>query len=199
MPGKNPETIGASPRPQSWQKTIRDADRKRLAGLWTAWTRALAQADGAGRMPQVTALGALADADAARAAPAPPPGRYRCRTVKIGIRDDGTRLPAGAVAAPVLMASGYAPCTITAQAGLLWFEQTGGAQRIAGKLYPDGDRQVFLGAMALAGESGVRSYGTDRDRDQVGVLRAFADQRWRLELPWPMWQSNLAIIEIAPA
>lgn len=194
--GTKPQVAEAPPRAQGWQNVIRDSDRRRLAGLWSAWTRSLAQAETAGQLQRVAALGDMAVPDAARPAPAPRPGAYRCRTVRIGIRDSDAALRAVAGTAPVMLASGFLPCTIAARAGRLWFEQGIGLQRVAGTLYPDGDRQVFLGSMALAGEAGFRSYGADPDRDQVGVLRAFGDRRWRLELPWPMWQSNLAIIEI---
>ena len=35
-------------RARSWQEQITEVDRKRLAGLWAAWTRALNQATAAG-------------------------------------------------------------------------------------------------------------------------------------------------------
>ncbi|MFZ4690321.1 MAG: DUF4893 domain-containing protein [Polymorphobacter sp.] len=179
-------------RAQSWQENIQERDRKRLAGLWSAWNRSLNEAAKAGDGAKVAALGDMAVPDAARAAPPPVPGSYRCRTIKLGVRDDGTKR----ADAPAMDIAAFAPCTITARAGLLWFEQEAGAQRIAGTLYPDDDRLVFLGSKALAGEMGVMAYGADASRDQVGVLRAYADGRWRLELPWPMWQSNLEIVEI---
>ncbi len=184
----------ATPRSQSWQENITGPDRKRLAGLWNAWTRSLNQAANAGQGAAIAALGPMAIVDAPGAGPPPPPGNYRCRSIKLGIRDDGAPRPD----APALEMSQVFPCGITARAGLLWFEQGTGPQRIGGALYPDGDRMVFLGAKALAGEMGIMAYGSDAARDQVGVLRAIGDGRWRLELPWPMWQSNLEIIEIMP-
>jgi hypothetical protein len=185
------QTASAKP-PPPWQKVIREPDRKRLAGLWSAWTRSLNEAENAGMAPRVAALGDMAVADAAHPGPVPTAGNFQCRRVKLGQRDDGTNREPG----PAMTAMATAPCTITERGGLLWFEQASGGQRIAGTLYPDGDRQVFLGSMALAGETGVRPYGADGDRDQVGVLRNIGEGRWRLELPWPMWQSNLDVIEI---
>jgi hypothetical protein len=177
----------------SWQEQINESDRKRLAGLYAAWTRSLNQAADSGHRDAVAALADLTLPDAARPGPPPAPGVYRCRTIKMGARTDGGRT------APTAMGTGdFAPCTITAKGSLLWFEQAGGAQRVGGTLYPDGDRMVFLGSKALNGEMGVMAYGSDASRDQVGVLRSFGDARWRLELPWPMWQSNLEIIEILP-
>lgn len=177
----------------SWQQQINESDRKRLALLWSAWTRSLNEAADAGHKADIAAMGDLVVADAARPGPPPTPGTYRCRTIKMGTRVDGGRM------APVAMDEGaFAPCTITARGSLLWFEQASAAQRIGGTLYPDGDRLIFLGSKALQGEMGIMAYGSDASRDQVGVLRPYGDARWRLELPWPMWQSNLEIIEILP-
>lgn len=193
--GSSPKApSSATVRALSWQEHISAPDRKRLASLWGAWTRSLNEAGKSGQGDAVTALGDIAVPDAARAASPPPPGQYRCRSVKLGVRDEG----APRANAPAMDVSAVFPCAITEKAGLLWFEQAGGAQRIGGTLYPDGDRMVFLGSKALAGEMGVMAYGADASRDQVGVLRAYGDKRWRLELPWPMWQSNLEIIEILP-
>ncbi len=190
--GTPPEPVLAKPA-ASWHATIRDADRKRLAGLWSAWTRSLHQAHAAGEGAQVTALGVLGDPEAARPAPPPAPGNYRCRNIKIG-KHEG--VPA---TVPAFVATGFLPCTVTALGQQLWFEQVNGMQRIGGTLFADGDRMIFLGAMALTGEGAMMRYGLDPDRDQVGVLRAVGDHHWRLELPWPNWQANLEVIEILPA
>lgn len=190
--GGKPGVEAVAAPPPAWQKQIRDDDRKRLAGLWGAWTRSMAQVDAAGMQPMVAALGPMAMPDAAQPAAPPSAGRYRCRAVRLGSRDE----PAGRRRVPTVVADPFGPCTIARRGALLWFEQDRGAQRVAGALYPDGDRQVFLGSLALAGETGVMAYGADGERDQVGVLRSVGPGRWRLELPWPMWQSNLEIIEI---
>lgn len=181
--------------PVPWQKIIRDDDRKRLAGLWGAWTRALNEADKAGERAGLTALGEIVVPDAARPAPLPVPGAYRCRVIKLGSLDDGSkRAPS-----PPLIVGDFVPCEIADRAGVMRFEIEHGVQRIAGTLYPDGERQIFLGSLGLVGEAGIMDYGADSDRDQLGVLRPIGDRRWRLELPWPKWQSNLVVIEILPA
>jgi hypothetical protein len=130
-------------------------------------------------------------ADAANPGPLPVPGDYQCRTLKLGVRSDAPPL------APALAMSDAVPCRISARGSLLWFEQLSGPQRIGGMLYPDDDRQVFLGSKSLAGEMRMMAYAADAARDQVGVLRALGPGRWRLELPWPNWQSNLEVIEIS--
>lgn len=178
-------------RAQNWQEQITEPDRKRLAGLWAAWTRALNQAVDGGGATALAAAGPLAVADAAKPGAVPVPGDYQCRTLKLGVRSDAPPL------APALAMTDTVPCRISARGSLLWFEQLSGPQRIGGTLYPDDDRQVFLGSKSLAGEMRMMAYAADAARDQVGVLRALGPGRWRLELPWPNWQSNLEVIEIS--
>jgi hypothetical protein len=192
--------------PPTWQTVIDAPDRKRLAKLWQAWTRALADADRAGQAAALTALGPAVVPDAATmnrnasdpmtppiGDPLPGPGAYRCRMINLGARADGVATPV-----PVMVgATPFAPCRIEMRDDGLWFEQDSGpVQRLGGRLYADGARMVFLGTTALAGEMGVMAYGVDPQRNAVGALRAIGDGRWRLELPWPNWQSNLGIVEI---
>lgn len=189
--GGRPDVASASDlRARSWQEQITEVDRKRLAGLWAAWTRALNQATAAGETAALAAAGPLAVADAAVAGVAPSPGEYQCRTLKLGVRSDA---PA---TAPAFSLASVQPCRISARGSLLWFEQLAGQQRIGGTLYTDDDRMVFLGSKSLAGEMRVIVYAADAARDQVGVLHILGPGRWRLELPWPNWQSNLEVIEI---
>jgi hypothetical protein len=187
------------PRPPPWQTVILPDDRQRLAALWDAWTRALATADKAGDAPALAALAPLADPKAAVSGDLPGPGVYTCRSLRIGTRADAM-LPS-APTGPAMLITEPALCTISKRGKLLWFEEGEGLQRVGGQLYPDagrtdGDRLVFLGSMALPGERGFMRYGADADRDQVGVIRPLAPGVWRLELPWPRWQSDLQVIEI---
>lgn len=187
------------PRPPPWQTVILPDDRQRLAALWDAWTRALATADKAGDSAALAALSPLADPKAAVSGALPGPGVYRCRSLRVGTRADAM-LPT-APTGPAMLIMPPALCTISKRGKLLWFEQGEGVQRVGGQLYPDegrtdGDRLVFLGSMALPGESGFMRYGADADRDQVGVIRPLAPGLWRLELPWPRWQSDLQVVEI---
>jgi hypothetical protein len=43
------------------------------------------------------------------------------------------------------------------------------------------------------------AYNADAERNQVGVMRRLGPARWRLELPWPKWESTLDLIDIVPA
>jgi hypothetical protein len=213
---------GAAAGAPGWQAMITGADRRRLARLWEAWTRSLTQVAAAGEDAALAALGPLAIADSATinrdasdtmapaiAGPLPQPGRFRCRMVKLGQRAiagagvttpgaDGA--PAINPAVPVVSAGAPVPCRIEQRNTGLWFEidAAGQPQRLGGRLFADGDRMVFLGTTALAGEMGILAYGADPERDAVGALRALGPGHWRLELPWPAWQANLALVEILP-
>jgi hypothetical protein len=188
-----------SSKPPPWQLEILQPDRRRLAALWDAWTRALATADKAGDTAALAALGPLVDPKAAVPGPLPGPGVYNCRSIRIGVRTDD--LMPDAPRGPAMLKAEPSLCTISKRGKLLWFEQAEGTQRVGGHLFADdnrldGQRLVFLGSMALPGEGGFMRYGADADRDQVGVIRPLGPGLWRLELPWPMWQSDLQVIEI---
>lgn len=176
--------------PQPWKRVITDADRQRLAGLWRAWTTARAQVTAAGHAEAWEKHAPLTDPAAAMGEGAPPPGRYRCRTVKLGTRNPGM---------PVWSMTDDYPCRFEATEHGLRFVREGGAQRTAGMLFPDGVRQVYLGALSLGSERGSFAYNADAERNQVGVLRRLGEARWRLELPWPRWESTLDVIDIVPA
>ncbi len=213
-PGLHLAADAALAAPQSWRTVVTADDRKRLARLWEAWTRALADADRAGQTAALAAVGPAVVPDAATmnrnaadpmtppvAGRLPGPGAYRCRLITLGARGDGVATPV-----PVMVdAAPFTPCRIEARGSGLWFEQAAGPDRrpdnrldsrLGGWLYVDGARLVFLGTTALAGETGIMAYGADPQRNAVGALRAIDDGRWRLELPWPNWQSNLNIVEI---
>jgi hypothetical protein len=201
--------LGATPllaaKPgRNWQDAAAGADRKRLARLWEAWTGALADVAAHGETPALTALGPVAVPDAGTmhanpddriASPAkgplPGPGAYLCRTIRLGQQENGAQ-------ASRVQAGEPQPCRIDIQDTGLWFEQEAGSNRLAGRLYADGDRLVFLGATALRGEMGVMPYRADPERNAVGALRALGPAHWRLELPWPSWQSTLDLVEITP-
>ncbi|GGI85633.1 hypothetical protein GCM10007973_22710 [Polymorphobacter multimanifer] len=195
--------VAAQPAATSWQGRIQAEDRTRMAGLWRAWTRSLADIDAAGGREALAALGPVAippvePLPGRRTVVAsdtlPPPGEYECRTIRMGTRDDGW--PRDGVLP--LQVGDWGACAVGASHKHAPFAlgMSEGAQQLSGGLWPDGDRMVFLGALALAGEPGQRAYGDDPDRDHLGVLRALGPDHWRLELPWPRWQSNLLLVEM---
>ena len=182
------QPLHAEPRP--WRQVITAPDRKRLAGLWKTWQLTKTQVADAGHAAEWTALGDLVEPLAATDFTPPPPGQYRCRTVKLGTRSPGM---------PVWAMSDTTPCRIDVDGENLRFADGGGIQRTAGLLYPDGERMVYLGALTLGAEPGRFKYRRDGERDQVGVLHRIGAARWRLELPSPKWESTLDVIDIVPS
>jgi hypothetical protein len=176
----------------SWRNAATSADRKRIHDWREAWTRALAEAR-ADHSAEIDKEGVLLDPDSGLAGAAPPPGDYRCRTIKLGARGQGmlTYVDYPAFA-----------CRIgAAEAGnSMSFTKTGGSQRPVGRLFPDtARRMVFLGTLQLADERGVLRYGLDSERDLAGTLERIGARRWRLTLPLPRFESLLDVIEIVPA
>jgi hypothetical protein len=176
-----------------WQAAIQEPDRNRLMRLDDAWQKALGQALRDGHESELRALGNLPDPDTALRDPLPPVGNYRCRTIKLGARDDGPGLS--------YVAYGWFNCKVerTPRGGLK-LSKTSGSQRQTGLMFPDSERRgVFLGAMALGDEPPARAYGLNADRDVVGVIERIGAARWRLVQPWPRYESNLDLLEIVPA
>ncbi|MQA92802.1 MAG: DUF4893 domain-containing protein [Gemmatimonas sp.] len=188
--GPTPAPPSGGATASAWTAAIVPEDQDRLRRLPEAWSTALAQARDAGYGPELAALGALGDPGATLPDPEPPPGRYRCRTVKVG--SQSALLP--------FVAYAWFDCEITRSAGGLRLDKVTGSQRQQGTLYPDTDhRLVFLGGLALGSdEAQAPSYGADRDRNVVGVMERFAPERWRLVQPWPRFESNLDLLEIEP-
>ena len=177
---------------QAWRDVATQDDHDRLRRVRAAWTKAIGQARAAGHSADLAALGGMVDPDLALDGVTPPPGRYRCSTVKIGAKTPGML---DYVAYPAF------DCVIRVDgAGRLRFEKTGGSQRPKGILWADDARRIiFLGTMELGDEQAPMPYGSDQARDLAGILEKVGPARWRLALPWPHWESNLDLIELVPS
>lgn len=176
-----------------WKTVASADDQDRLARLNDAWKQALREANnefGA----QLDALGMLSVQDAALATPPlePGPGRYRCRTIKVGsLNGDGLKY----VAYP------WFTCTVDlTPGGDLILTKTTGSQRTKGLIYPDSEnpgRLIYVGAQAWGDtETTFPAYGAQPERDQVGVIERIGNGRWRMVVPWPKQESKLDILEI---
>ena len=177
---------------RDWRGIVTASDRDRYSRRDAAWSLALQQARRQPGSGDLTGLGDLIDPRAARSSVAPPPGDYRCRTVKLGSQggEDGLGY---------VVYSWFA-CRIEATPRGLKFSKQTGSQRPGGLLFPESDRQmVMLGSLALAEEPPANSYGQRPDRDLIAVLERIGDRRWRLVIPWPQVESNLDLIELVPA
>jgi hypothetical protein len=183
----------SSVRPAAnWRNVATSADRKRIHDWREAWTKALAEAR-TDHAADIGREGTLLDPDSGLAGAAPPPGDYRCRTIKLGSRGEGML--------DYVDYAGFACRIGPAESGnSMVFAKTGGSQRPVGRLFPDtARRMVFLGTLQLADERGVLRYGHDRERDLAGLVERIGPRRWRMILPFPRFESLLDVIEIVPA
>ena len=182
--------VGPAPKSDLWKQVATDADEDRLSRLDAAWSSALADAakTAAG---EIRREGALLQAGAALPRPAPTPGSYNCRLIKLG------------KATPKSKAyESFKPffCYVEVEGDLLTIVKQTGSQRPAGRLWEDDDstRLIFLGSLALGSEDQPLAYGDDPKRDMAGVLQRIAPFRWRLVIPWPQSTSKLDVFELTP-
>ena len=182
--------VGPAPKSDLWKQVATDADEDRLSRLDAAWSSALADAAKAAA-GEIRREGALLQARAALPRPAPTPGSYNCRLIKLG------------KAAPKSKAyESFKPffCYVEVEGDLLTIVKQTGSQRPAGRLWEDDDstRLIFLGSLALGSEDQPLAYGDDPKRDMAGVLQRIAPFRWRLVIPWPQSTSKLDVFELTP-
>jgi hypothetical protein len=174
-----------------WRALATRDDRRRLRDWRKSWVKALGEARPTHRA-EVEAAGPLLDPDAALTEPAPPPGDYRCRIVKLG--GQGTSN---------LRYVGYPffRCRIEAgPSGTLAFARLDGSQRPVGRIFPDTSRRmIFLGTLQLGDEVGALRYGHDQARDLAGLVERVGPRRWRLAFPKPHFESTFDVMELVPA
>ncbi|MFM9979099.1 MAG: DUF4893 domain-containing protein [Sphingomonadaceae bacterium] len=183
-----PETVLS----KDWKSVIKPADSVRLTTLPAIWATALAEARNDRFSTAVEAEGALLDPDAALVRVAPPPGRYRCRIVRIG--------QAAARSGPSFARFKPYFCYIEAEGDLLTFVKGTGTKRPGGRLWAESEtRLVFLGAVAERDRDPPPPYGADARRDRAGVLERIGEFRWRLTLPGRAPDdARLEMIELIP-
>lgn len=182
-------TTQASSQARSWQAIATDGDRQRLRDWRTAFAKALEQARAGGHAADIAREGKLLDPDAAIGGVPIPNGDYRCRTVKVGAKDER-----------LLNFIAYPPFRCRIEEGKLQrFSKLTGSQRPVGRIYPaDSLRQIFLGTMVLGDETRAYQYGRDHDRDLAGWVERIDDKRWRMIFPYPHYESTLDVIELIP-
>jgi hypothetical protein len=174
-----------------WRRVATASDRARLRDWRTAFTRALEQARKAGHSAEIQAEGRLLEPDAALGPVPIPNGNYKCRVIKVGAKSEGLL---DYIAYPAF------DCRIEQQGALHSFTKLTGSQRHAGLIFPDSPlRQAFLGTLVLGDETRAMQYGRDPDRDLAGWVERIGDNRWRLVLPYPRYESTLDVVELIPA
>jgi len=173
-----------------WEGVATDADEQKISRLGVAWQEALHDARRSSGK-EIDSEGALLRSDAGLPRPAPTPGSYNCRLIKLG--RVGTKGPAFERFKPFF-------CYVEVEGDLLTIVKQTGSQRPAGRLWEDDkpERLIFLGSLALGDEEQPLAYGEDPKRDMAGVLERIAPFRWRLVIPWPQSNSKLDVFELTP-
>lgn len=190
-PGARPIVqVEAPPKSDAWKKIMTAADQDRLARLDSAWQQALTEA-GKSFAAEIKKEGALLKPHAGLARPAPTPGSYNCRLIKLGQATPKTRAY-----------ESFKPffCYVEIEGDQLTIVKQTGSQRPAGRLWEDDNpnRMIFLGSLALGNEDQPLAYGDDPKRDMAGVFERIAPFRWRLVIPWPQSTSKLDVFELTP-
>ena len=185
-------TIAVEPplKADVWMPIATAADKSRISRIGLAWQSALADARPrfAG---EIRKEGALLEPRAAQPRPAPTPGSYNCRLIKLGKAT--AKAPAFERFKPFF-------CYVQVEENLLTIVKQTGSQRPAGRLWEDDnpERLIFLGSLALGDEQQPLAYGDDPKRDMAGVLERIGPFRWRLVIPWPQSTSKLDVFELTP-
>jgi hypothetical protein len=198
----NLEPVKTEPRPaptvvveppaksEAWTRIATESDESRISRLDIAWQSALADARRSAAR-EIRKEGELLRARAALPRPAPTPGSYNCRLIKLG-----RTKPKG----PAFESFKPFFCYVQVEDEVLTIVKQTGSQRPAGRLYEDDnpERLVFLGSLALGDGQQPVAYGDDPKRDMAGVLERIAPFRWRLVIPWPQSISKLDVFELTP-
>lgn len=166
-----------------WRAVAKTDDAALIDTLDEHWRDALAAVRGRWARARDDE-GALLDPQAAQGFPAPSPGSYVCRVVRLS--------PGGRV-------TGFRPwtCHIGNDNDLLSFTKEGGSDRPAGWIWKDSEtRLVFLGAMVEGGET--PAYGEAGGRSLIGAVERVGDFRWRVVLPPQGGEESLDVIELVP-
>jgi hypothetical protein len=181
--------VAEAPVPE-WMGIATPADAAKLARIEEAWSAGLAQMRAARMRRVLDTEGELLDPDGALPRPAPPPGSYHCRVLRIGGEGRGRAFTA------------FRPffCHVADAGENLAFTKQTGSDRPGGYLYPDerGDRLIFLGGAAI-GEGPPPAYGEDPARDLIGTVERVGPFRWRMVMPYPRSGAKLEVMELVPA
>ncbi len=174
----------------AWRRLATDSDEDRIGRLSSAWQQALTEA-GKSFLSDIRKEGALLKPGGALPRPAPTPGSYNCRLIKLGQATPKTRAY-----------ESFKPffCYVEVEGDLLTIVKQTGSQRPAGRLWQDDnpDRLIFLGSLALGDQEQPLAYGDDTKRNMAGVFERVGPFRWRLVIPWPQSTSKLDVFELTP-
>ncbi|MVS99204.1 DUF4893 domain-containing protein [Devosia marina] len=159
-------------------------DGDRMTGFEAARSRGLAEAllsDNAADRALVSTLFALGETPISQM----PDGNYRCRTIKLG----------GLL--PLTTYTQFA-CTVSNDGARI--EKLTGSQRFSGNLLPSDGGGLFYWGTLHYGDEAPMNYRADPERSQVGCVYKVDGKpvRYRLELPFPRFESTHDVIELVP-
>jgi Domain of unknown function (DUF4893) len=175
--------------PGDWKSIALPGDATWIGLVETAWNSALGEARARRFESAIAAEGPLLEVTSAKPRPAPPPGRYRCRVIKLGVSATGK-------------GAGFAKfkpfyCFVAAEGALLTFTKATGTQRPGGRLWDDGEtRLIFLGGVSKGGQPAP--YGGDPEHNLAGIVERVDDFRWRLVTPAQGNDARLDVMELIP-
>jgi Domain of unknown function (DUF4893) len=180
----------AAPAAAGWQDVATPFDQQRLARLGEAKEKALAEAHAGGGSGDASAIETALGPESHAPSAAEVVGAWRCRTIKLG------------GITPYVVYSWFR-CEIREVHGHLYFRKTTGSQHTNGWLYPGDGGFIYLGASSVGGEpphaysgSGASAGATATPDDQIGILTAISANHLRLEMPFPVQESTLDVIEL---
>jgi hypothetical protein len=186
-------TVTAAPPTKAdiWQQVARSEDANRIRRIGTAWSSGLAEARAGGGNGDIAAEGKLLNANAAIAKPAPTPGSYSCRMIRLG--KEKPKGPSFQKFKPFF-------CYVGFEGDLFTIVKQTGSQRPAGRLWEDDNpnRLIFLGTLALGDEEEARPYGDDPKRDMAGIFERIAPFQWRLVIPFTQSGARIDVYELTP-
>jgi hypothetical protein len=192
-PGVKPTVeVGAPAKADVWMHVATPADQDRLARIGLAWQGALADAKRT-NAADIRREGKLLLPRAGLPRPAPTPGSYNCRLIKLGKATAKSK-------AYESFKPFFCYVEVETDDNLLTIVKQTGSQRPAGRLWEDDDptRLIFLGSLALGDEQVPVAYSDDPKRDMAGVLERIGPFKWRLVIPWPQSTSKLDVFELTP-
>ena len=182
--------LGSTAALAGWQDVASQFDQQRLARLGEAKEKALAEAHaGAGSGDASAIESAIGPASHAPSG-SELLGHWRCRTIKLG------------GITPYVVYSWF-NCRVSQHGGGLFLEKTSGSQRMGGFLYPGDGGLVYLGASSVTGEpphaysgNGASAGAGATPDDQIGILTMISGDHARLEMPFPVQESTLDVLEL---
>lgn len=174
-----------------WQQTASQFDQQRLARIDESRTKALSEAGQGAPAHDLAIIHRVMDARGEPASARSLLGNYRCRTIKLG-----------GITPDVIYS--WFRCRISMKGGGPYLEKLTGSQYTNGYLYPKGDgRYVYLGGSSVIGEprhaysgNGATVGAPVTPDDQIGLLTKIGPGHFRLEMPYPLQESTMDVLEL---